>query len=95
MKTWVAGHLPVAAAITARLADAGVASEPAALAYGLAFAPLTTERSDLVIPATARESREVQGLRKVLSSRWLLDQLAILPGYDPAPCGKHVTRPAP
>jgi hypothetical protein len=39
--------------------------------------------------------REVQDLRKVLSSRWLLDQLASLPGYDPAPCGKHVTRPAP
>ena len=26
----------------------------------------------------------------VLSSRWLLDQLASLPGYDPARCGEHV-----
>jgi hypothetical protein len=32
----------------------------------------------------------VQGLIKVLSSRWLLDQLASLPGYDPARCGEHV-----
>jgi hypothetical protein len=32
----------------------------------------------------------VQGLLKVLSSRWLLDQLASLPGYDPARCGEHI-----
>ena len=50
--TRVSGHLQVAAAITAGLADAGIASEPAALAYGLAFIPLATERFDLVIPAS-------------------------------------------
>ena len=49
--TRATGHLQVAAAITAGLADAGVASEPAALAYGLAFIPLAAERFDLVIPA--------------------------------------------
>jgi molybdate-binding protein/DNA-binding XRE family transcriptional regulator len=84
------GHLQVADAIAAGLADAGVASEPAALAYGLAFVPLATERFDLVIPAEQAGSREVQALTRVLSSRWLLDQLASLPGYDPAPCGQHV-----
>ena len=84
------GHLQVAAALSAGLADAGVASEPAALAYGLAFIPLATERFDLVIPADLAGSREVQSLLKVLSSRWLLDQLASLPGYDPAICGEHV-----
>ncbi len=85
----------MAAAISAGLADAGVASEPAALAYGLAFIPLAAERFDLVIPAGLVGSREVQGLLKVLSSRWLLDQLASLPGYDPATCGEHVaTLPA-
>jgi len=88
--TRATGHLQVAAAITAGLADAGVASEPAALAYGLAFIPLTSERFDLVIPAGLASSREVQGLIKVLSSRWLLDQLASLPGYDAATCGEHV-----
>ena len=67
-----------------------VASEPAALAYGLAFVPLTAECFDLVIPASQAGSREVQGLLKVLSSRWLLDQLASLPGYDPARCGEHI-----
>jgi len=88
--TRATGHLQVAAAITAGLADAGIASEPAALAYGLAFVPLATERFDLVIPANLVGSREGQGLIKVLSSRWLLDQLASLPGYDPATCGQHV-----
>jgi putative molybdopterin biosynthesis protein len=88
--TRATGHLQVAAAITAGLADAGVASEPAAIAYGLAFIPLAAERFDLVIPASLAGSREVQALLKVLSSRWLLDQLASLPGYDSSRCGEHV-----
>jgi molybdate-binding protein/DNA-binding XRE family transcriptional regulator len=88
--TQATGHLQVAAAVAAGLADAGIASEPAALAYGLAFVPLATERSDLVIPAGQAGTREVQGLLKVLSSPWLLDQLASLPGYDPARCGERI-----
>ncbi len=88
--TQATGHLQVAAAIAAGLADAGVASEPAALAFGLAFVPLAAEHFDLVIPADQAACREVQGLLKVLASRWLLDQLGSLPGYDPARCGEHV-----
>ena len=89
-ETTAAGHLQVADAIAAGLADAGVACEPAALAYGLAFIPLAAERFDLVIPAVHAASREVQALMKVLGSRWLLDQLASLPGYDPSSCGQHI-----
>jgi putative molybdopterin biosynthesis protein len=88
--TRVTGHLQVAAAIAAGLADAGVASEPAACAYGLAFIPLAAEHFDLVIPAGQFASREVQGLLKILSSAWLVDQLANLPGYDPARCGERI-----
>jgi molybdate-binding protein len=88
--TTAAGHLQVAEAVAGRLADTGVASEPAALAYQLAFVPLTAERFDLVIPVDRLASREVQALIKVLSSRWLLDQLGSLPGYDAAPCGQHL-----
>jgi putative molybdopterin biosynthesis protein len=84
------GHLHVAAAIAAGLADAGIASEPAALAYDLPFIPLAAERFDLVIPAGQLSTREVQGLLKVLSSAWLLEQLASLPGYDPARCGEPI-----
>ena len=87
------GHLQVAAAISAGLADAGIASEPAALAYGLAFVPLASRHIDLVIPPAIAGSLEVRGLRTVLSSRWLADQLASLPGYDPSHCGERVTAP--
>jgi putative molybdopterin biosynthesis protein len=86
-----AGHLQVAAAIVGGLADAGVSSEPAALAYGLDFIPLAQERFDLVLPAKHAASREVQGLLKVLTSPWLLAQLASLPGYDAARCGERAS----
>jgi molybdate-binding protein/transcriptional regulator with XRE-family HTH domain len=88
--TRATGHLQVAAAIAAGLADAGVASEPVARAYGLAFVPLAAEHFDLVIPAGQFASREVQGLLKILASAWLVDQLANLPGYDPARCGERI-----
>jgi molybdate-binding protein/transcriptional regulator with XRE-family HTH domain len=88
--TRATGHLQVAAAAAAGLADAGVASEPAALAYGLGFVPLTAECSDLVIPARQAASREVDALRRVLASPWLLAQLGCLPGYDPGRCGEPV-----
>ena len=84
-----AGHLQVAAAVAGRLADVGVSSEPAALAYGLNVIPLAREHFDLVLPAKHAASREVQGLLRVLTSPWLLAQLASLPGYDPARCGER------
>jgi molybdate-binding protein len=90
-ETRSAGHLQVAAAIHAGLADAGVASEPAARAYGLAFVPLAEERFSLVIPAEHAASREVQALLKVLASPWLLAQLASLPGYDATTCGERAS----
>jgi putative molybdopterin biosynthesis protein len=92
-ETRATSHLQVAAAIAAGMADAGMASEPAALTHGLAFLPLAVERTDLVIPATAQGSREAQALLRALSSPWLREQLASLPGYDPAPCGQRVASP--
>jgi molybdate-binding protein/transcriptional regulator with XRE-family HTH domain len=89
--TQAAGHLQVASAVAAGLAEAGVASEPAARAYGLAFVPLAEERFNLVIPGEHAASREVQALLKVLSSPWLLAQLGSLPGYDAATCGDRLT----
>jgi putative molybdopterin biosynthesis protein len=89
--TQAAGHLQVASAVAAGLAEAGVASEPAARAYGLAFVPLAEERFSLVIPAEHAASREVQALFKVLSSPWLLAQLGSLSGYDAATCGDRLS----
>jgi putative molybdopterin biosynthesis protein len=55
----VSGHLQVAAAVTGRLADVGVSSQPAALAYGWQFISLAAERFDLVIPSKLAASAEV------------------------------------
>jgi putative molybdopterin biosynthesis protein len=91
--TQASGHLQVASAVAAGLADVGVASEPAARAYGLEFVPLARERFNLVIPAEHTASREAQALLKVLTSPWLLAQLASIPGYDAATCGERLTQP--
>jgi molybdate-binding protein/DNA-binding XRE family transcriptional regulator len=85
------GHLQVADAIAAGLGDLGVASEPAALAYGLEFLPLADERYDLVVRRRPDyESKEVLGLLRVLASRWLRTQLESIPGYDSTPCGEVI-----
>ena len=55
----------------------------------LDFIPLADERFDLLLPAKYAASREVQGLLKVLTSPWLLAQLASLPGYDATRCGER------
>ena len=74
----------MAAAIVGGLADAGVSSELVALAYGLDFTRWPRNDSTWRSPAKHAASREVQGLLKVLTSPWLLAQLASLPGYDAA-----------
>jgi putative molybdopterin biosynthesis protein len=94
-ETRATGHLEVAAAIATGLADVGIASEPAALAYCLSFVPLTAERFDLVVPAAQAGSREVQGLLRALSSSWLHDQLASLPGYTVIQCGERLATVPP
>jgi PBP superfamily domain/MoeA N-terminal region (domain I and II) len=49
----VRSHTAVAAAVSQGRADWGVAVEPVARAYGLAFLPLRAERYDFAIPADA------------------------------------------
>lgn len=56
--TVVGSHSAVAQAVAMGMADAGVATESAALACGLDFLPLAEERSDLVLPLElARDPR--------------------------------------
>ena len=44
----------------------------------------------LQVPLSLLDPPQVRGLRKVLSSRWLTDQLASLPGYDLSCCGERI-----
>jgi putative molybdopterin biosynthesis protein len=90
----VEGHLLVAAALAARVADVGVTIEPAALAYGLEFRPLAQERSLLAIPRRLLATPEVKALLHVLATPSVQSQLASLPGYhDTERCGVQAAAP--
>lgn len=82
------GHLLAASAVASGLADAAVATEPAALAFGLAFVPWQDEVSELHIPRSLLGSTEVRALLDVLAGRELPAQLAALEGYDADTCGR-------
>ena len=86
--TLVSAHLLVASAIASGLADAGVSTEPAALAYGLDFVPWQQEITELHIPRSLAAGPEVRSLLDVLAGRELPAQLSALEGYDAEPCGR-------
>lgn len=84
----VATHSAVAEAVAAGRADAGLGIEAAALAHGLSFIPLTSERYDLAIAAAIWEQPAVQALAGWLAgdaARALIDALG---GYDTAETGR-------
>jgi molybdate-binding protein/DNA-binding XRE family transcriptional regulator len=81
-------HLLVASAIAAGLADIGVASEPAALAYGLGFVPWQEEICELWVARSQLGTPEVRALLSVMAGSELPAQLAAIAGYDPTPCGR-------
>jgi len=87
-ETMCTAHLLVASAIGSGLADAGVTTEPAALAFGLEFIPWQEEISELHIPRALMGSTEAGGLLDVLGGRELPRQLAALEGYNAEPCGR-------
>lgn len=83
-------HLSVAAAVSSGRADCGLGISAAAQALGLAFVPLFQERYDLVIPRLHAESGRLRPLFEILSDDSFRQQVAALPGYDPAPMGRLV-----
>ena len=74
-------HAAVAQAVASGQADAGLGSESAARAAGLAFAPLLQERYQLVCLKTELDSAPVAALRRLLSSPAWTSALQQLPGY--------------
>ena len=82
------GHLAVAGAVSAGLADAGVGVQAAASALGLDFAPLEEERYDLVIPNHLINEPGVQVLLNLLRNPGLQRRVEALGGYDVSNMGQ-------
>ena len=85
------GHLAVAAAVAAGLADAGIGVRAAAQAMALGFVPLEEERYDLVIPNHFLDHRGVQVLLDLLRRPGVKRRVETLGGYDTASMGSPVS----
>ncbi|HUY57370.1 MAG TPA: substrate-binding domain-containing protein [Candidatus Micrarchaeaceae archaeon] len=84
------GHLQVASAIASGIAEAGIATEPAALLYGLDFLPLSDEDCVLHVARARLDAPELRLLLAALGGPTLGHELASLPGYDPAILGQEL-----
>jgi molybdate-binding protein/DNA-binding transcriptional regulator YhcF (GntR family) len=83
----VATHSAVAEEIVAGRADVGLGVEAAALAYGLGFVALTTERYDLAILAESWRLELVQRLAAWLVTESARAAIAALGGYETTETG--------
>lgn len=82
----VDGHIEVARAVAQGVADVGVATADAALAFDLAFVPLDHERYDLAIPDKyLREPRVVRMLDTLATSTFRRDIASL--GYETTKTG--------
>ena len=86
----VGGHLEVAAAIAAGLADVGVTIRLGADAYGLHFLPHRDERYDLVIMEHEADSMPIKAMLDALNSRRFAHEVSQLCAYDTAQMGQVV-----
>jgi len=85
------GHMDVAALVACGAADVGIAIEPAALALGLDFVPLTYETFELVVPASRTAEPKVRRLLDTLDARGFKTDATHLPGYHASHCGEVFT----
>jgi putative molybdopterin biosynthesis protein len=86
----VATHSAVAESVAAGQADVGLGIEAAALARGLGFVPLASERYDLAIPAAVWAQPAVQALAEWLASAAAKAAIDTLGGYDTAETGRII-----
>ncbi len=85
------GHLEVAAAVAAGLADAGVTIRLGADAYGLHFIPHQDERYDLVFMEHEAETAPIKAMLDALSSRRFAREISQLCAYDTSQMGQVVS----
>jgi len=81
-------HAAVAAYVASGLADVGLALEPPARRYGLAFVPIATEHYFFLCSAEVLTSGRVSGVLELLRNPGFRHELGQLPGYDPSLCGQ-------
>jgi molybdate-binding protein/DNA-binding transcriptional regulator YhcF (GntR family) len=86
----VATHSAVAEAVAAGQAGVGLGIEAAALASGLGFVPLASERYDLAIPEAVWEQPAVQALARWLGSGAAKAAINALGGCDTTETGRVV-----
>jgi molybdate-binding protein/DNA-binding XRE family transcriptional regulator len=86
--THARGHMAVAQAIAAGLADVGVGIRAAAHAYGLDHLRLDTERYDLVVPNHFLDLPVIGSLLDLLRGPGVRAQVEALGGYDASVMGE-------
>lgn len=86
-----ADHREVARMVRSGAADAGIAIESAAMAEGLDFIPLVSERFDLVVPADIAANHPVSRVIEMLDDPAFRAEVEHLPGYDSSQSGHTTT----
>src|SRR5205823_2280242 len=84
------GHLAAAYCVVSRDADACLATRSAALAFGLDFVPLHSERYDLVMRRSTADLPAVKAFLDVLQRAALRRKLEVLAGYDTSETGSLI-----
>jgi molybdate-binding protein/DNA-binding transcriptional regulator YhcF (GntR family) len=82
-------HLAVARAIEQGEATVGLGIHAAAAAFGLAFAPLTQERYDLVFSEKKWNTEMAQAVVQIIRSPEFKEQVNALGGYDTSQTGQE------
>lgn len=86
---FASGHVEVARAVALGVADVGMATRDAALAFGLDFVPVAEERYDLVLPVPLVTDARMARLFDVLTSAAFRRELSAV-GYDVSGTGARV-----
>lgn len=81
-------HAAVAAYVASGMADVGFGLEPPARQFRLDFIPVISERYFLLCRTAATQTPAVARVIAALRDPVFVGQLAALPGYDPADCGR-------
>jgi molybdate-binding protein len=86
----VLDHYDGAQMVVNRMADAALGFRAVAEAFDLDFVPMETVRCDLVIPRDLMEHPPMKIILDALQSRWLREELSMLPGYEASVTGKVI-----